>query len=175
MEHNKNAAHVGGVSAHLVIMASAIVMASSADLRAAVGMSALIVAATILSTLTISALDNLIPQPVKLPANLLVITGFVSLLNMLMQAFFPVAVNLLGVHMAALAACPVLICSRFWASRKLSSASEIPPYWAVSSLSSRLYRDCLVWLVSTESSLPVEFWDLVSSVMVRSNRSSRSR
>ena len=77
MEHNKNAAHVGGVSAHLVIMASAIVMASSADLRAAVGMSALVLAATILSTLTISALDNLIPQPVKLPANLLVITGFV--------------------------------------------------------------------------------------------------
>ena len=109
MEHNKNAAHVGGVSAHLVIMASAIVMASSADLRAAVGMSALVLAATILSTLTISALDNLIPQPVKLPANLLVITGFVSLLNMLMQAFFAVAVNLLGVHMAALAACPVLI------------------------------------------------------------------
>ena len=73
------------------------------------------------------------------------------------------------------AVCPVLICRRFWASKKLSCASEMPVYWAVSSLSSRLYNACFVWFVSTESSLPAEFCDFVSSVMERPSRSKRSR
>lgn len=99
---------LGGIPATLLAMAAAFVMASSADLRAAVGMSIVILVATLLSSLVITALSRVIPKPVRLPANLLIITGFVSLCNMLMQAFFPAAVNLLGVHLAALAACPVL-------------------------------------------------------------------
>ena len=86
---------LGGVSATLLTMAAAFVMASSADLRAAVGMSIVVLVATLLSSIV-------------LPADLLIITGFVSLTNMLMQAHFPVAVNLLGVHLAALSASPVM-------------------------------------------------------------------
>lgn len=99
---------LGGVPATLLTMAAAFVMASTADLRAAVGMSIVVLAATLLSSIVISAVNRFIPKGVRLPANLLIITGFVSLANMLMQAHFPVAVNLLGVHLAALAASPVM-------------------------------------------------------------------
>ena len=98
---------LGGFPAVLLTLAAAFVMASSADLRAAVGMSIVVLAATLLSSVVITAVDRFIPKGVRLPANLLIITGFVSLVNMLMQAHFPVAVNLLGVHLAALAASPV--------------------------------------------------------------------
>ena len=108
MKDQKTSYLLGGIPANLLAMAAAFVLASSADLRAAVGMSIVVLLSTLLSALTISALSRLIPRAVRLPANLLIITGFVSLVNMLMQAHFPVAVNLLGVHLAALAASPVL-------------------------------------------------------------------
>lgn len=108
MKDQKNSYLLGGIPANLLAMAAAFVMASSADLRAAVGMSIVVFLSTLLSALTISAFSRLVPRAVRLPANLLIITGFVSLVNMLMQAHFPVAVNLLGVHLAALAASPVL-------------------------------------------------------------------
>ncbi len=98
----------GGMTARLVLMGSAFVMVSSADLRAAVGMSIVVLLATLLSSALISAVGKWIPEQVKLPANVLILTGIVSLLDMLMQAHFPVAVDLLGVHLAALAASPVL-------------------------------------------------------------------
>lgn len=108
MKDQKTSYLLGGIPANLLTMAAAFVMASSADLRAAVGMSIVVLLSTLLSALTISAVSRLIPKAVRLPANLLIITGFVSLVNMLMQAHFPAAVNLLGVHLAALAASPVL-------------------------------------------------------------------
>ena len=108
MKENKTSYLLGGVPTTLLTMAAAFVMASSADLRAAVGMSIVVLLATLLSSLVISAIGKIVPKSIKLPTNLLIITGFVSLLNMLMQAHFPVAVNLLGVHLAALAASPVL-------------------------------------------------------------------
>ncbi len=97
-----------GMTVRLVLMASATVMVASADLRAAVGMSIVVLLATLLSSALISVVGKWIPEQVKLPANVLILTGIVSLLNMLMQAHFPVAVDLLGVHLAALAASPVL-------------------------------------------------------------------
>lgn len=108
MKENQTSHLLGGVPASLLTMASALVMASSADLRAAVGMSIVVLVSTLLASITICALRRVIPKGIQLPANLLIITGFVSLVNMLMQAHFPVAVNLLGVHLAALAASPVM-------------------------------------------------------------------
>lgn len=108
MKENQTSHLLGGVPASLLTMASALVMASSADLRAAVGMSIVVLVSTLLASITICALRRVIPKGIQLPANLLIITGFVSLVNMLMQAHFPVAVNLLGVYLAALAASPVM-------------------------------------------------------------------
>lgn len=109
MKQNKTSYLVGGSPAALLTLAAAFVMASSADLRAAVGMSVMVIASMFLSAIVMGALGRCIPDGVRLPANLLIITGCVSLIHMLMQAHFPVAVNLLGVYLAALAASPMMV------------------------------------------------------------------
>ena len=97
---------IAGMPSALLTMAAAFVLASSADLRAAVGMSVMIILATVLSSALIIAISRIVPKKIKLVVNILIITGFVSILNMLFEAFFPIAVNLLGVQLAAIAACP---------------------------------------------------------------------
>ncbi len=78
------------------------VMASSNDLRAAVGMGVAVLLALFFSAVVISALRKVIPQAAHLPIYILIITGFVSLIQMVMEAHFPGVVNMLGVHLAAL-------------------------------------------------------------------------
>lgn len=78
-------------------------MASSNDLRVAVGMGMAVISAMLLSSIVISIIHKIVPEQIKLPAYLLIITGFVSLISMLMQAYFPEVVDMIGVHLATLA------------------------------------------------------------------------
>ena len=92
-----------GTPSLLLPLGAGFVMASSADLRAALGMGIAVILATLLSAIVISAIRKIIPDCAKIPAYLLIITGFVSLIDMVMQAYYPEVVNMLGVHLAALA------------------------------------------------------------------------
>ena len=92
-----------GTPSLLLPLGAGFVMASSADLRAALGMGGAVVITMLLSAIVISAIRKMIPKRAKVPAYLLIITGFVSLVQMLMEAFMPGVVNMLGVHLAALA------------------------------------------------------------------------
>ena len=83
-------------------------MASSSDIRAALGMGAAVLVSMLLSSIVISALHKIIPAYAKLPAYLMIITGFVSLISMFMQAHFPIVVEMLGVHLATLAVSAVI-------------------------------------------------------------------
>lgn len=87
----------------LLLLAAGFVMASSSDVRAALGMGVAVILTLLLSSIVISAIRKLIPNMSKLPAYILIITGFVTLIDMLMQAWFPEVVNMLGVHLACLA------------------------------------------------------------------------
>ena len=106
----KQACCLGGAGGALLPMGAALMMAGSADLRAAAGMSLEVVFTALLSAPVILAVGRRIPKGIRMPANLLIIAGVVSLLHMLLEAYFPAAVNLLGVHLAAVAASPVLFC-----------------------------------------------------------------
>ena len=97
-----------GTPSILLALGAGFVMASSNDLRAAVGMGAAVLLAMLLSSIVISAIHQIIPEQIKLPAYLFIITGFVSLISMLMQAYFPEVVNMLGVHLATLAVSAVV-------------------------------------------------------------------
>lgn len=92
-----------GTPSLLLPLGAGFVMASSADIRAALGMGGAVVITMLLSAILISAIRKMIPTRAKIPAYLLIITGFVSLIQMLMEAFMPGVVNMLGVHLAALA------------------------------------------------------------------------
>ena len=87
----------------LLVLAAGFVMASSANVQAALGMGVAVVLTLLLSSIVISALRKIIPTMAKLPAYVLIITGFVTLIDMLMQAYFPEIVDMLGVHLACLA------------------------------------------------------------------------
>ena len=108
MKKTKTSYLLKGTPSVLLVLGAGFVMASSADIRAALGMGAAVLLSMLLSSIVVSALHKIIPNYAKLPAYLLIITGFVTLIGMLMQAWFPDVVEMLGVHLATLAVSAVV-------------------------------------------------------------------
>ena len=108
MKTTKTSYLLRGTPSVLLVLGAGFVMASSADIRAALGMGAAVLLSMLLSSIVISALSKIIPVYAKMPAYLLIITGFVSLISMLMQAWFPLVVDMLGVHLATLSVSAVV-------------------------------------------------------------------
>ncbi len=108
MKKTKTSYLLSGTPSALLVLGAGFVMASSADIRAALGMGAAVLLALFLSAVVVSALHKVIPAYAKMPAYLLIITGFVSLISMLMEAHFPVVVDMLGVHLATLSVSAVI-------------------------------------------------------------------
>ena len=67
----------------------------------AMGVAALIV--MVLSALVITALKKVIPECARIPAVVIIVTGFVSIVQMLMNAFLPEIYQMLGIYMAVAA------------------------------------------------------------------------
>ena len=108
MKKTKTSYLLRGTPSILLVLGAGFVMASSKDIRAALGMGAAVLLSMLLSSIVVSAIHKIIPAYAKIPAYLLIITGFVSLISMLMQAYFPEVVNMLGVHLAALSVSAVV-------------------------------------------------------------------
>ena len=108
MKKTKTSYLLRGTPSVLLVLGAGFVMASSVDIRAALGMGAAVLLSMLLSSIVVSALHKVIPAYAKMPAYLLIITGFVSLISMLMQAWFPLVVDMLGVHLATLAVSAVI-------------------------------------------------------------------
>ncbi len=108
MKKTKTSYLLRGTPSVLLVLGAGFVMASSADIRAALGMGAAVLLSMLLSSIVVSGLHKLIPSYAKMPVYLLIITGFVSLISMLMEAFFPIVVDMLGVHLATLAVSAVI-------------------------------------------------------------------
>lgn len=108
MKKTKTSYLLKGTPSVLLVLGAGFVMASSADIRAALGMGAAVLISMLLSSIVVSALHKVIPTYAKLPAYLLIITGFVSLITMFMQAHFASVVDMLGVHLATLSVSAVV-------------------------------------------------------------------
>ncbi len=108
MKKTKTSYLLKGAPSVILVLGAGFVMASSKDIRAALGMGAAVLISMLLSSIVVSALHKVIPAYAKLPAYLLIITGFVSLIGMLMQAWFPEVVEMLGLHLATLAVSAVV-------------------------------------------------------------------
>ena len=67
----------------------------------AMGVAALIV--MVLSALVITALKKGIPECARIPAVVIIVTGFVSIVQMLMNAFLPEIYQMLGIYVAVAA------------------------------------------------------------------------
>lgn len=108
MKTTKLSSLLKGTPSLLLMLGAGFVMASSSNIKAALGMGAAVLISMLLTALVLSALNKVIPAYAKLPAYLLIITGFVSLIGMLMQAWFPDVANMLGIHLATIAVSAVI-------------------------------------------------------------------
>ena len=108
MKKTKTSHLLSGTPSHLLVLGAGFVMASSKDIRAALGMGVAVLLSMLLSSLVVSAIHKIIPNYAKIPVYLMIITGFVTLISMLMQAFVHEVVNMLGIHLAALSVSAVV-------------------------------------------------------------------
>lgn len=74
-------------------------LAVSSSLIGALGMGVSVIFVLLLSNIVISLLRNFIPNTVRIPAYITVIAGFVSIVQMLLQAFANPIYELLGIYL----------------------------------------------------------------------------
>ncbi len=97
-----------GTPSMVLALGAGFVMASSSDIRAALGMGGAVLVSMLLTSIVVSAIHKFIPEYAKLPVYLIIITGFVSIVDMIMQAILPEVVDMLHVHLPALAVSAVI-------------------------------------------------------------------
>ena len=86
----------------LLFLGAVPALAASTDVRAALGMSAAVLGVLLCSALVLGLLRKLIPAEAKFGAALLVVAGFGSMAQLLLQAFLPSAWAMLGFYAAVL-------------------------------------------------------------------------
>ena len=87
----------------LLFLGAAPALAASTDVRAALGMALAVMAVLLCSALVIGLLRKLIPAEALLPAVVLVVADFASMVQLLFQAFLPDILSMLGFYVAILA------------------------------------------------------------------------
>ena len=93
-------------------------LAVTSDVKSAVGMAAAAAVVLILSNLFISLLRNVIPDKVRIPCYIVVIAGFVTVVEMLMHAFFPDIYSALGIFLSLIVVnCIILGRAEMFASK----------------------------------------------------------
>lgn len=105
------------VLAQLVGLCS--VLGVSTSVVNAVGMTAAVLFVLILSNLVISLLRNFIPDKIRIPAFIVVIATFVTLVQMLLQAYIPSIYNALGLFLPLIVVnCMILARAESFASKQ---------------------------------------------------------
>ena len=96
-------------------------LATSTSLLNALGMGAAATFVLICSNLAISLLRKLIPQKIRIAAYIVIIAGFVTMIDLLMQAFVPALSNSLGLFI------PLIVVNCIILARAESFASKNRP------------------------------------------------
>lgn len=78
-------------------------MGATTTVLGAVGMGVAALVVMVLSGIVIAALKKAIPQCARIPAYVIIITGFVSIIQMLMNAFLPDIYQMLGIYLTVAA------------------------------------------------------------------------
>ena len=74
-------------------------LATSTSVESAIGMGLAATAVLVCSNIVISAMRKVIPSKVRIPAYIVIIAGFVTLVQMLVKAFLPQIDEMLGVYL----------------------------------------------------------------------------
>lgn len=102
-------------------------LAVTTSLESALGMGLAASAVLVCSNIVISAMRKIIPQKVRIPAYIVIIAGFVSIVQMLVKAFLPQIDEMLGVYLPLIVVnCIILGRAEAFAGKNpvLSSAAD---------------------------------------------------
>ena len=104
MKNNKLAVFLKGLIAEnpvlVLILGTCPTLAQTGSVINALGMGIAATIVLICSNATISALRKLIPDTVRIPCYIVIIAAFVTVVQMLMHAYFPGLYNMMGVFLA---------------------------------------------------------------------------
>ena len=95
-------------------------LATTTSVKSALGMGLAASAVLICSNIVISALRKVIPQKVRIPAYIVVIASFVTIIQMLVKAFLPEINDMLGVYL------PLIVVNCIILGRAEAYASKNP-------------------------------------------------
>ncbi|MBQ4576268.1 MAG: hypothetical protein IJB07_00925 [Firmicutes bacterium] len=87
----------------ILLLGATPALAATTDVRSALGMGSAVLVILVLSNIITFLLKGKIAHETKLATNVLIVTGVVSVVQMLMAAFLPSIYNMLGLYVAIVA------------------------------------------------------------------------
>ena len=84
----------------VLILGTCPTLATTTTVIGAIGMGLAAAAVLVCSNIVISLLRKVIPDTVRIPCYIVIIAGFVTIVQMFMQAYLPAMYELLGVYLA---------------------------------------------------------------------------
>ncbi len=110
----------------VLILGTCPTLATTTSVTGALGMGLATMAVLICSNIVISALRKFIPDTVRIPCYIVVIAGFVTVVQMLIQAFLPSLYEVLGVYLALITVnCIILGRAEMFASKNTIATSAL--------------------------------------------------
>ena len=102
----------------VLVLGTCPTLATTTGVIGAISMGLAATAVLICSNLVISLLRNIIPDKVRIPCYIVIIAGFVTIVQMLMHAYLPELYELLGVYLALITVnCIILGRAEMFASK----------------------------------------------------------
>ena len=84
----------------VLILGTCPTLATTTNVAGAFGMGIAALVVLVCSNMLISLLRKVIPDDVRIPCYIVIIAGFVTIVQMIVQAFFPALYEMLGVYLA---------------------------------------------------------------------------
>ena len=110
----------------VLVLGTCPTLAISTSVIAAFGMGIAATAVLILSNMAISAIRKIVPDPVRIPCYIVVIAGFVTIVDLCLQAFVPAIAESLGVFIPLIVVnCIILGRAEAFASKNSVAASAV--------------------------------------------------
>ena len=102
----------------ILVLGTCPTLATTTNVVGALGMGIATLAVLLCSNILISLLRKIIPDSVRIPCYIVVIAGFVTMVQMIVQAYFPELYEMLGVYLALITVnCIILGRAEMFASK----------------------------------------------------------
>ena len=109
----------------VLVLGTCPTLATTTSVKTGVGMGIAAMAVLVGSNLVISLMKSIIPKKVRIPAYVMVIAGFVTVVSMLLEAYLPELNNALGIFL------PLIVVNCIILARAESFASKNSPWLSI--------------------------------------------